>query len=118
MSATGIDLQEQLDLFEIADVCRPLTCPACGYSANSTMWGMRTYHGWSDDGEPCQSMVLRRRHALHVLRMSPEDRAERDRAARRGHAPHTVAETLGLAIESWGEAAREFIPADAWPSAE
>lgn len=103
----------QLDLFEHADLPRPLTCPACGYSTTATLWSVRTYHGWSESGEPCGSMILLRNHALFVLSTG---RDEVEKRTRRDESPTNFDDTLRAAISAWGEAAREFIPAEHWPA--
>lgn len=103
----------QLDLFEHADLPRPLTCPACGYSTTATLWSVRMFHGWSENGEPCISMELTRNHVLSMLR---EGRNVVNERHRKGKEPSGFEETIRHAIGYWGEAARDFIPAEHWPT--
>lgn len=66
-----------------------------------------------EDGEPCISMELTRNHVLSMLREGPDVVNEQHR---KGKEPRSFEDTVRHAIRYWGEAAREFIPAEHWPT--
>jgi hypothetical protein len=103
---------DQMDLFEHGDLARPLTCPACGYTATASMHGFRMYHGWADAGDECTSMTLTRNHALSAIR---EGRDALNARHRKGKTPASFEDTMRRAIQHWGERAHDFIPTEHWP---
>lgn len=104
----------QLDLLDLLPPADPnaiqmLTCPACGYTARSDMHHMRMYHGWADPGGVCGSMDLRRCHVIAALR---DGKALTEKHFGRG----AFEQAMSRAVESWGARAREFVPAEYWPT--